>query len=129
MPESESQRFIRQLARSQHGVVSRCQLLGGGVSQGLIKHWLARALNAPRDPMWVSDGVASNRWVPVSPVTGEIVPCEWKVPFDSPQGQISFADLPSNTVTALLESKTPAAPASITPPRADDPGIAERDDD
>ena len=97
--------------------------------KGLVKHWLARALNAPRDPMWVSDGVASNRWVPVSPVTGEIVPCEWKVPFDSPQGQINFADASGNIETALLESKTAAAPASITPPRADDPGIAERDDD
>jgi HemY protein len=97
--------------------------------KGLVKHWLARALHAPRDPMWVSDGVASNRWVPVSPVTGEIVACEWKVPFDSPQAQISFAGEAVTTPAALIESKTQDAPTSITPPRADDPGVAERDDD
>jgi HemY protein len=97
--------------------------------KGLVKYWLARALHAPRDPMWVSDGVAGNRWVPVSPVTGEIVPCEWKVPFDAPQGQISFASASAVAAAPLLESKTSTAPTPITPPRADDPGIADRDDD
>jgi HemY protein len=96
--------------------------------KGLVKHWLARALNAPRDPMWVSDGVAANRWMPVSPVTGEIVPCDWKVPFDAPQGQISFIS-EAAAVTPKLEGKPDATPPILAAPRADDPGIPDRDDD
>ena len=53
--------------------------------KGRAREWLARALTAPRDPIWVSDGVASPRWTPVSPVSGEIVPCEWKAPFEMPE--------------------------------------------
>ena len=50
--------------------------------KGRAREWLARAIRAPRDPMWVSDGVAAHRWVPISPVSGEIVPCQWKTPFE-----------------------------------------------
>jgi HemY protein len=96
--------------------------------KGRVKDWLARAIHAPRDPMWVSDGVARNRWMPVSPVTGEIVPCEWKVPFDAPQGQLSFASATSVT-TPLLETSLQNSEPAMTPPRADDPGIPDRDDD
>ena len=96
--------------------------------RGRVKQWLARAIHAPRDPMWVSDGVARNRWMPVSPVTGEIVPCEWKVPFDAPQGQISFAVAPE-TALPLIESKQQSSALAITPPPPDDPGIPDRADD
>jgi HemY protein len=77
--------------------------------------------------MWVSDGVARNRWMPVSPVTGEIVPCEWKVPFDAPQGQINFTGTPE-TASPLIESKQEHS-SIVSPPPADDPGIPDRDDD
>lgn len=93
--------------------------------KGSVKDWLARAIHAPRDPMWVSDGVARNRWMPVSPVTGEIVPCEWKVPFDAPQGHISFSPAPD---VPLLGSKSQNPDPAITAPRADDPGVVDRDD-
>ncbi len=96
--------------------------------KGRVKDWLARAIHAPRDPMWVSDGVARNRWMPVSPVTGEIVPCEWKVPFDAPQGQLSFATAVDATIP-LPDSKPSRSEPALTPPRADDPGIPDRDDD
>ena len=52
--------------------------------KGRAREWLARAVRAPRDPIWVSDGVASPRWTPVSPVSGEMVPCAWKQPFEMP---------------------------------------------
>ncbi len=96
------------------------QIEDGADDKGRVKDWLARAIHAPRDPMWVSDGVAANRWMPVSPVTGEIVPCEWKVPFDAPQGQLNF--VPSVAVaTPLLASATQMS--VTTAPRADDPGV------
>ena len=37
--------------------------------KGRVREWLARAVNAPRDPAWTADGVVADRWAPVSPVT------------------------------------------------------------
>ena len=95
--------------------------------KGRAREWLARALTAPRDPVWVSDGVASLRWTAVSPVSGEIVPCEWKAPFDMPE-QLE-ADAPPAPVTpAVIEAPVKAitAPAMVVPQRPpDDPGLPE----
>jgi HemY protein len=100
--------------------------------KGRAREWLARAIHAPRDPMWVSDGVASPKWTPVSPVTGEIVPCEWKPPYDtfampSPlpsapvQAQAKDASLPALTSAAATPAVvTPDSPLARPP---DDPGI------
>ncbi|MBC8012930.1 MAG: heme biosynthesis protein HemY, partial [Methyloceanibacter sp.] len=40
--------------------------------KGREREWLARALRAPRDRAWISDGYVSDRWLPVSPVTGAV---------------------------------------------------------
>ncbi len=93
--------------------------------KGRAREWLARALRAPRDPMWVSDGVASPRWTPVSPVSGEIVPCTWKSPFDMPDDLEADALLPAPTAAAV-PAKSIAAPEKILPLRPpDDPGLPE----
>ena len=99
--------------------------------KGRAREWLSRALTAPRDPIWVSDGVASPRWTPVSPVSGEIVPCEWKAPFEMPE-QLE-ADRPA--LAAAIDTAKPALdapPRSLEPPRMvqpqrapDDPGLPE----
>lgn len=47
---------------------------------GRMRHWLAKALHAPADPAWTADGQPSSRWLPSSPLTGEIDAFEWKVP-------------------------------------------------
>src|SRR6185312_17515738 len=47
--------------------------------QGRVRHWLTRALTAPRDPAWVADGRVFPRWAPVSPVSGRVGAFEWKV--------------------------------------------------
>ena len=41
---------------------------------------MTRALNARRDPAWTADGFVSERWLPVSPVTGRLDAFEWKDP-------------------------------------------------
>ena len=99
--------------------------------KGRAREWLSRAIHAPRDPIWVSDGVASPRWTPVSPVSGEIVPCEWKAPFEMPE-QLE-ADRPA--AMEAIEAPKPAAeaaPRSLEPPKMvqpqrppDDPGLPE----
>ena len=47
---------------------------------GRAREWMARALNAARDPAWSADGFVSERWLPVSPVTGRLDAFEWRVP-------------------------------------------------
>ncbi|MGE5366506.1 MAG: heme biosynthesis protein HemY [Betaproteobacteria bacterium] len=48
--------------------------------EGRAREWMARALNAPPDPQWTADGYVSDRWLPVSPVSGRIDAFQWRVP-------------------------------------------------
>jgi HemY protein len=41
---------------------------------------MARAVSAARDPVWTADGYVSDRWLPVSPVSGRLDAFQWKVP-------------------------------------------------
>lgn len=89
--------------------------------KGRSREWLARALHAPRDPIWVSDGVASPRWTPVSPVTGEIIACAWKPPFEQPPG-LGWQSQNDEAVPLLETTSTkPNSAETFRPP--DDPGI------
>jgi HemY protein len=91
--------------------------------KGRAREWLARAVKAPRDPIWVSDGVASPRWTPISPVSGDIVPCEWKVPFDMP-GDDRPQEIAAPAVTAAaVRIERPRMAERLRPP--DDPGLPE----
>jgi HemY protein len=47
---------------------------------GRAREWMSRALNAALDPAWTADGIVSDRWLPVSPVTGRLDAFQWKVP-------------------------------------------------
>ena len=40
--------------------------------RGRVREWLARAVTAPRDHAWTAGGVTSEKWAPISPVTGEL---------------------------------------------------------
>ncbi len=63
--------LMAQIEAEQHG------------DAGRVREWLARAVNAPRDPTWTADGVTSAQWAPVSPVSGELDAFEWRVPVES----------------------------------------------
>jgi HemY protein len=52
---------------------------------GRVREWLARAVHAPRDPAWTADGIVSDRWAPVSPVTGALDAFQWRVPVEALQ--------------------------------------------
>jgi HemY protein len=63
---------------------------------GRVREWLARAVNAARDSAWTADGVVSDRWAPVSPVTGALDAFRWRVPveaIDKPAGALLSAKL------------------------------------
>ncbi|MET3897730.1 HemY protein [Devosia sp. UYZn731] len=53
---------------------------GQSGDQGKAREWLARAVRAPRDPAWTADGLTSDEWEPISPITGRLDAFEWKVP-------------------------------------------------
>ena len=92
--------------------------------KGRAREWLARAVRAPRDPMWVSDGVAAPRWTPVSPVSGEIVPCEWKAPYDMPEDMEPDTIAPPQPLPQVTSSVP--SPQMVIPHRPpDDPGLPE----
>ncbi|MER2537345.1 MAG: heme biosynthesis protein HemY [Rhizobiaceae bacterium] len=73
-------------------------------NQGKVRQWLAKAVRAPRDPAWVADGVVSERWAPVSPVTGRLDAFEWRVPVER-LGQVIDENDPT-----ILPSLPPARP-------------------
>jgi HemY protein len=54
---------------------------------GRVRQWLARAVNAPRDPAWTADGVVSDHWAPTSPVTGALDAFEWRIPVEPVEKQ------------------------------------------
>lgn len=56
---------------------------GGEGDKGREREWLGRAVRAPRDRAWIADGYVSDRWLPVSPVTGAVDAFEWKAPADA----------------------------------------------
>jgi HemY protein len=37
-------------------------------------------MRAPSDPAWTADGIVTDRWMPVSPVSGRLDAFQWKVP-------------------------------------------------
>ncbi len=81
--------------------------------QGRVRAWLAKAVRAPRDPAWTADGYVCDRWLPASPVTGEIDAFRWKVPVEELAPAID-----SRTVSA---AESPFGDEPVMPP----PGIAK----
>jgi HemY protein len=71
--------------------------------EGRAREWMARALNAPPDPQWTADGYVSDRWLPVSPVSGRIDAFVWRVPLS---GAIA-----APIIEPELPTPTSAAPA------------------
>ncbi len=51
-------------------------------ASGSVREWLSRASRAPRDPAWIADGVISDRWSPISPVTGRLDAFVWGTPVE-----------------------------------------------
>ncbi len=75
---------------------------------GKVRAHLARALRSPRDPQWTADGVVSEKWMPISPISGRIDAFEWRVPVERLQPVLDYvAD------TAEMEPKPTAQPLEI----------------
>lgn len=90
--------------------------------EGRAREWMARALNAAPDPQWTADGYVSDRWLPVSPISGRLDAFEWRVPLT---GAVNTPLIePEPSPVASLEPAQPqptdgqpqAAASTLAPP-------------
>lgn len=77
--------LMAELERAEHGDDARA------------RGWMLRAVRAALDPAWTADGYVSERWRPVSPVTGRLDAFQWLTP---------VAALPSDGAPALDAAAT-----------------------
>ena len=75
--------------------------------RGLAREWLARGMRAPADPKWTADGMVSEQWQPVSPVSRELGAFQWKVPVERLAYEPS-ADEPAPSVEAAIAAEETA---------------------
>jgi HemY protein len=80
------------------------------------REWLARAARAPRDPAWCADGIVSERWAPISPVSGRLDAFVWQTPPEligqSESEEPSDEPEPEPGTLAGPAATPPAAPAT-----------------
>ena len=100
-------------ADATQGVASLMAEIEEGQSgdQGKAREWLARAVRAPRDPAWTADGLVSDEWEPISPVSGRLDAFEWKVPVTLPSRAPERVTNPS-TQLVPIDVALPLAPAA-----------------
>jgi len=85
---------MAEIERTEHG------------DSGRARAWTLRAVRALHDPAWTADGYVSDRWRPISPVTGRLDAFQWQTP---------VAALPSDKGPAIESS--PFEEAMLATPR------------
>ena len=95
--------LMAEIERTEHG------------DSGRARAWTLRAVRALHDPAWTADGYVSDRWRPVSPVTGRLDAFQWQTP---------VAALPSDRSSAIESSAfeeamlaTPRRAVVLEPPK------------
>ncbi|MFK5979569.1 MAG: heme biosynthesis HemY N-terminal domain-containing protein [Rhizobiaceae bacterium] len=82
--------------------------------KGRMRDWLARAVRAPRDPAWTADGYVSEKWLPISPVSGEIGAFQWRLPVEQLGAPAEAIDIDELTKPLVLEPEEIKAPDDIS---------------
>ena len=95
MPTQRACLLMADIEEGEHG------------DKGRVREWLSKAVHAAADPVWIADGVISDHWAPVSPVSGQLDAYEWKVPPTA---------LAKPTVI-ISENDVLLAPLEIEPPK------------
>jgi HemY protein len=105
--------------------------------EGRAREWMTRAVRARRDAAWTADGFVSDRWMPVSPVTGRLDAFVWMEPLAQIGGiaagdVIEMGEGPVGMEAALAAAVQPApiaaAPQPPSPPTPSDPAAASAPD-
>jgi HemY protein len=82
--------------------------------EGRAREWMARALTARRDPAWTADGFVSDRWLPVSPVSGRLDAFEWRDPLAGDQAGSVIEAEQRAVLEAPQEVRVPEPPPKPT---------------
>jgi HemY protein len=90
--------LMAEIERIEHG------------DSGKARAWTLRAVRARHDPVWTADGYVSDRWRPVSPVTGRLDAFQWQTP---------VASLPSDKGATIESSPFEEAMLAAPSPRRD----------
>jgi HemY protein len=106
--------LMAEIEASEHG------------DHGKAREWTARAMRARRDPAWVADGYVSERWLPISPLSGRLDAFVWAVPPEALAGPVleqvaqrALAEAAEKTpVVIQAAQKTIEAPVRAAKPRA-----------
>ncbi len=88
--------LMAEIERTEHG------------DSGRARAWALRAVRALHDPAWTADGYVSDRWRPVSPVTGRLDAFQWQTP---------VASLTSDKGAAIESSPFEEAMLAAAPPK------------
>ena len=107
--------LMAEIERTEHG------------DTGKARAWTLRAVRALHDPVWTADGYVSERWRPVSPVSGRLDAFQWQMPLSalpsgngaiepSPFEQAMLAATPERAVPASESADTPALVAQDNAP-------------
>jgi HemY protein len=92
--------LMAEIERTEHG------------DSGRARAWTLRAVRALHDPVWTADGYVSDRWRPVSPVSGRLDAFQWQMP---------LAALPSDKNAAIESSPFEQAMLAAAPRRVEPP--------
>jgi HemY protein len=115
--------LMAEIERTEHG------------DSGRARAWTLRAVRALHDPAWTADGYVSDRWRPVSPVTGRLDAFQWQTPvaaLPSDRGEaIEFspfeeAMLATPRRAVVLEPPTPVVHelSPVAPPPSAEPAAS-----
>ncbi|MGF6312342.1 HemY protein [Bradyrhizobium sp. i1.8.4] len=91
--------LMAEIERTEHG------------DSGRARAWTLRAVRALHDPVWTADGYVSDRWRPVSPVSGRLDAFQWQTPVAALPSDKGHAIEPSPFEEAML------APRRVEPPK------------
>jgi HemY protein len=92
--------LMAEIERTEHG------------DSGRARAWTLRAVRALHDPVWTADGYVSDRWRPVSPVTGRIDAFQWQTPLAA----LPSSDRASTIETEILRETVLAPPPAMPKP-------------
>jgi HemY protein len=88
--------LMAEIERTEHG------------DTGKARAWTLRAVRALHDPVWTADGYVSEKWRPVSPVSGRLDAFQWQMPLAAlPSGDGAVE--PSPFEQAMLAASPQAA--------------------
>jgi HemY protein len=119
--------LMAEIERTEHG------------DSGRARSWMLRAVRAAHDPVWTADGYVSDRWRPVSPVSGRLDAFQWQTPLaalPSDKAVDVEGDAMPDVLTAPPRRIVPpadsaavetVAPAEIVPVKAEPEGVVLKD--